>query len=107
MSELLRRKELLKKIQSQKNGFIKPRFLKENNIYRGAQGIYIDQTLTKNIDPKGITVSILHTGRHYPDELSDDGLIYHYPQTLFCHFFLYMYSLLQLLHILILSIPLK
>lgn len=81
MSELLRRKELLKKIQSQKNGFIKPSFLKENNIYRGAQGIYIDQTLTKNIDPKGITVSILHTGRHYPDELSDDGLIYHYPQT--------------------------
>ena len=49
MSELLRRKELLKKIQSQKNGFIKPSFLKENNIYRGAQGIYIDQTLTKNI----------------------------------------------------------
>ena len=81
MNELLRRKELLKKIQSQKNGYIKPSFLKENNIYRGAQGIYIDQSLTKNIDPKGITVSILHTGRHYPDELSDDGLIYHYPQT--------------------------
>ena len=81
MNELLRRKELLKKIQSQKNGLIKPSFLKENNIYRGAQGIYIDQTLTKNIDPKGITVSILHTGRHYPDELSEDGLIYHYPQT--------------------------
>jgi putative restriction endonuclease len=23
----------------------------------------------------------LHTGRHYPDDLSDDGLIYHYPTT--------------------------
>ena len=28
-----------------------------------------------------MTVSVLHTGRHYPDELSDEGLIYHYPQT--------------------------
>src|SRR5262249_52488857 len=25
--------------------------------------------------------SILHTGRHYPDDLSDDGVIYHYPTT--------------------------
>ncbi len=24
---------------------------------------------------------MLHTGRHYPDDLSDDGLIYHYPVT--------------------------
>jgi putative restriction endonuclease len=30
---------------------------------------------------KALTVSILHTGRHYPDDLSDDGLIYHYPTT--------------------------
>jgi putative restriction endonuclease len=28
-----------------------------------------------------VYVSILHTGRHYPDDLSDDGLIYHYPTT--------------------------
>jgi putative restriction endonuclease len=26
-------------------------------------------------------VSILHTGRHYSDDLSDDGVIYHYPTT--------------------------
>src|SRR5262249_48105237 len=25
--------------------------------------------------------SNLHTGRHYPDDLSDDGVIYHYPET--------------------------
>jgi putative restriction endonuclease len=29
----------------------------------------------------GATVSILHTGRHYPDDLSDEGVIYHYPST--------------------------
>lgn len=28
-----------------------------------------------------VTVSLLHTGRHYPDDLSEDGLIYHYPST--------------------------
>jgi hypothetical protein len=31
--------------------------------------------------PNGVTVSILHTGEHYPDDLSDSGLIYHYPTT--------------------------
>ena len=29
----------------------------------------------------GVTVSILHTGRHYPDDLSDTHIIYHYPET--------------------------
>jgi hypothetical protein len=28
----------------------------------------------------GITVSLLHTGRHYADELSADGVLYHYPR---------------------------
>lgn len=28
-----------------------------------------------------VCVSILHTGKHYPDDLSDDGVIYHYPET--------------------------
>jgi hypothetical protein len=28
-----------------------------------------------------IAVSILHTGEHYPDDLSEEGLIYHYPET--------------------------
>lgn len=32
-------------------------------------------------DGSGITVALLHTGEHYPDDLSEDGLIYHYPQT--------------------------
>ena len=32
-------------------------------------------------DGFGVTVGLLHTGRHYPDDISDDGLIYHYPKT--------------------------
>lgn len=26
-------------------------------------------------------MGILHTGQHYPDDLTDDGVIYHYPET--------------------------
>jgi putative restriction endonuclease len=60
-----------------------PRFLRARGIYGGAQGIWVDKANTASVsqDGRGVTVSILHTGRHYADELSDDGLIYHYPRT--------------------------
>jgi hypothetical protein len=31
--------------------------------------------------PNGIAVSFLHTGRSYADDLTEDGVIYHYPKT--------------------------
>jgi putative restriction endonuclease len=57
--------------------------LRSMRVYGGAQGIWVDKATTGTLSPdgQGITVSILHTGRHYPDDLSDDGLIYHYPTT--------------------------
>jgi putative restriction endonuclease len=60
-----------------------PGALRSTRVYGGAQGIWVDKTTTGTLSPDGhgITVSILHTGRHYPDDLSDDGLIYHYPTT--------------------------
>jgi putative restriction endonuclease len=47
------------------------------------EGIWVDKAHTAITEaaPEGVTVSILHTGRHYPDDLSDDGVIYHYPKT--------------------------
>src|SRR5262249_4542280 len=45
------------------------------------QGIWVDKKTTGTLARDGVTVSILHTGRHYPDDLSDDGVIYHYPTT--------------------------
>jgi hypothetical protein len=52
-------------------------------VYGGAQGIWIDKvrTASPEIGSEGATVAILHTGRHYNDDLSDDGVIYHYPVT--------------------------
>jgi putative restriction endonuclease len=59
-----------------------PQLLRELGVYGGAQGIWVDTERTRGIDGGGgITVSLLHTGRHYADELSADGVLYHYPRT--------------------------
>jgi hypothetical protein len=50
-------------------------------IYSGQAGIYSDMSRTRSLAPTGVAVSVLHTGRHYADDLDDDGIIYHYPTT--------------------------
>lgn len=62
---------------------IPPSFLRRLRVYGGQQGIYFDKASTSGIlgVNESITVSILHTGRHYPDEFSDSYLLYHYPDT--------------------------
>jgi hypothetical protein len=46
-------------------------------MYGGAQGIWVDKVRTAPLssDGQGVTVSIPHTGRHYPDDLSDGKII--------------------------------
>jgi len=61
-----------------------PRVLRSYGIYGGAQGIWVDASRTQTLDAghsSGVTMGLLHTGIHYPDELSSNGLIYHYPAT--------------------------
>src|SRR5215469_9071585 len=60
---------------------IQPQQLRQLGVYGGAQGIWVDKERTSHVAKDGVTVGILHTGRHYPDDVSEDGLIYHYPQT--------------------------
>lgn len=50
-------------------------------IFWGGRGIWYDATRTRSIMPPGITVGVLHTGRHYDDDLSSDSIVYHYPNT--------------------------
>ena len=52
---------------------ISARSLRDLGVYGGAQGIWVDKTRTGNLAPDGVTVGLLHTGRHYPDD--------HYPST--------------------------
>src|SRR6516162_9236424 len=62
---------------------MEPQRLRDLGIYGGAQGIWVDKARTSGpeIGNEGATVSVLHTGRHYDDDLSADGVIYHYPLT--------------------------
>jgi len=81
--ELKRRIGLWQKLLLIPEGEVTSGFLREQGIYGGAQGIYVDKSNTAQLtkDGLGVTVSVLHTGDFYPDELSSDGLIYHYPRT--------------------------
>jgi hypothetical protein len=81
--EVARRLELWRTISAESVDDVAPGRIRELGIYGGAQGIWVDKAHTSisSDAPDGITVSILHTGRHYADDLSDDGVIYHYPKT--------------------------
>lgn len=60
-----------------------PSTLRALGVYGGAQGVWVDKARTGKLtaDGNGVTVGLLHTGSHYVDDLSDDGVLYHYPQT--------------------------
>ena len=58
--------------------------VREDRVIRpgGGQGIFVDKERTASREyPDGLTVSVLHTESVYADELSDDGIVYHYPET--------------------------
>ena len=57
--------------------------LNDLKIFYGARGIWVDKTTTAGIggSSSGVTVALLHTGSAYADDLSEDSVIYHYPQT--------------------------
>jgi putative restriction endonuclease len=56
---------------------------KEYPIYNGAAGIWYDKDRTTELtgDRIGLTISVLHTGKSYPDDLGENSLVYHYPKT--------------------------
>ena len=82
-SERQRRLDLSHKLAPQNLDDVEPQLLRQLGIYGGAQGIWVDKTHTASSEAgqDGVTVGILHTGRHYADDLSEDGVIYHYPKT--------------------------
>jgi hypothetical protein len=81
--ELSRRLMLWEQVSAGDTKNSDPSRLRSARIYGGAQGIWVDKATTGPVSPDGhgVAVSILHTGRHYPDDLSEDGVIYHYPTT--------------------------
>ncbi len=52
-------------------------------IFYGGRGIWVDKARSGPItsDGTGVIVGLLHTDRHYADDLSSDDVLYHYPFT--------------------------
>ncbi len=55
--------------------------IRDLKIYAGQAGIWRDKKRLGDLSPDGVTMSVLHTGRHYPDDLADTAILYHYPRT--------------------------
>jgi putative restriction endonuclease len=62
---------------------VDPQLIRQLRIHPGQQGIFRDLDVTSVVSgtPAGITVALRHTGTSYADDLSEDGIIYHYPET--------------------------
>lgn len=80
--ELLRRLDLLAKAQALESWpLLSPGEVRELGIYGGASGVWVDKTRTKEFAQEGVAVGLLHTGRHYDDDIDESGVLYHYPTT--------------------------
>jgi hypothetical protein len=55
--------------------------VRELGIYGGASGVWVDKNLTSDVAPEGVAVGLLHTGKHYDDDVDETGILYHYPTT--------------------------
>jgi len=84
-SELVHRMAIWNQLRSLNNAHnLSPDLLREKyRIYRGAAGIWCDKDRTTSLsdDEFGIAVSVLNTGKSYPDEIGENSIIYHYPVT--------------------------
>src|SRR5215471_7631244 len=83
-AERRRREALWKKLATSGGpNQVSPGLLRQLGLYGGAQGIWVNKEVTGTVSPNGagVAVSVLHTGQLYDDDLSDDCLIYHFPDT--------------------------
>lgn len=60
---------------------VSPDWLRSRGLYGGMQGVWVDANRTRTLESPGVAVAVLHTGRHYADDLDEDLIIYHYPET--------------------------
>jgi hypothetical protein len=55
--------------------------VRDLGIYGGASGVWVNKSRTQELAPEGVVVGLLHTGRHYDDDIDENGVLYHYPTT--------------------------
>jgi len=81
--EILGRLAIWQHLKSEWDVGIAPSRLRQVGLYGGAQGVWVDKARTRALTPDdhGIAVAILHNGVSYDDDLTPDGVLYHYPST--------------------------
>jgi len=80
--ELLHRLDILAKAQSLESWpLLSPSEVRDLGMYGGASGVWVDKTRTQEFAKEGVAVGLLHTGRHYDDDIDESGVLYHYPTT--------------------------
>ncbi len=83
-AELARRLHVWSEVQARGGpDEVQPALVKSLRIHRGQQGVPGTTDLTAPLTDSGagVTVGVLHTGSSYADDLTEDGVIYHYPVT--------------------------
>ena len=73
MTLLKDRTNLWNKINAIPDGEVTPSYIRELKLYKGQAGICRDEN--------GLAISLLNTGKSYPDDIFESGLLYHYPET--------------------------
>lgn len=81
--ELLRRLDQWETARKSPNWpFLTAGEVRDLGIYGGGSGVWVNKKLTSSVAEDGVAVGLLHTGRHYDDDIDDTGVLYHYPTTL-------------------------
>ena len=80
--ETLRRLDAWDRLQKSPNWpIVSAEEVRELGIYGGASGVWVDKNKTASVAPEGVAVGLLHTGKHYDDDVDETGILYHYPTT--------------------------
>lgn len=80
--EIARRFDAWNLLQKSPNWpLVTPREVTGLGLYGGKSGVWVNKVRTSAIAPEGVAVGLLHTGRHYDDDVDETGILYHYPTT--------------------------
>jgi hypothetical protein len=81
-TEITRRLDAWNRLQESPNWpLVTAQEVRDLGLYGGASGVWVDKSVTSAIAPDGVAVGLLHTGRHYDDDVDETGILYHYPTT--------------------------
>lgn len=80
--EIARRLGLWEKLQKSPNWpLLSSQEVRDLRVLGGYSGVWVDKNLTSEVAPEGVAVGLLHTGKHYDDDVDETGILYHYPTT--------------------------